>query len=91
MGEAAEGWDMMSSEERDRFTGNLGTYSRQEQEKIIRTLRGSHANVDNYAPSVMRGRMEVHLMTDGVAVTTVDDTGQVTSQAFKPYVQGQRE
>lgn len=91
MGEAAEGWDMMSSGERDRFTGNLGTYSRQEQEKIIRTLRGSHANVDNYAPSVMSGRMEVHLMTDGVAVTTVDDTGQVTSQAFKPYVQGQRE
>lgn len=91
MGEAKDGWDMMSSEERSRFTGNLGTYSKQEQEKIIRTLRGSHANVDNYAPSVMSGRMEVHLMTDGVAVTTVDDTGQVTSQAFKPYVQGQRE
>lgn len=91
MGEAKEGWDMMSSEERSKFTGNLGTYSKQEQEKIIQTLRGSHANVDNYAPSVMSGRMEVHLMTDGVAVTTVDDTGQVTSQAFKPYVQGQRE
>ena len=91
MGEAKDGWDMMSSEERDRFTGNLSTYSKQEQEKIIQTLRGSHANVGNYAPSVMSGRMEVHLMTDGVAVTTVDDTGQVTSQAFKPYIQGQRE
>ena len=91
MGEAKDGWDMMSSEERNRFAGNLGTYSKQEQEKIIQTLRGSHANVGNYAPSVMSGRMEVHLMTDGVAVTTIDDTGQVTSQAFKPYVQGQRE
>ena len=91
MGEAKEGWDMMTSEERDRFTGNLSTYSKQEQEKIIQALRGSHADVDNYAPEVMRGRMEVHLFTDGVAVTTVDDTGQVTSQAFKPYVQGQSE
>ena len=91
MGEAAEGWDMMTAEERSKFAGNLGTYSKAEQEKIIKTLRGSQANVDNYAPSVMSGRMEVHLMTDGVAVTTVDDTGQITSQAFKPYVQGQRQ
>ena len=91
MGEAKDGWDMMSSEERSRFTGNLGTYSKQEQEKIIQTLRGSHANVDNYAPSVMNGRMEVYLFTDGVSVMTADDTGQITSQAFKPYVQGQRE
>lgn len=91
MGEAAEGWDMLGPEERERFSGNLGTYSKEEQDRIIQTLKGSQANVDNYVPAVMSGRMEVHLMTDGVAVTTVDDSGQVTSQSFKPYVQGQRQ
>ena len=91
MGEAAEGWDMMSAEERSKFAGNLDTYSKAEQEKIIRALRGSHANVNNYAPSVMNGRMEVYLSTDGVSVMTADDSGQITSHAFKPYVEGQSE
>lgn len=91
MGEDAASWDMMTPEEREKFSGNLGTYSKKEQEKILETLRGSHSGTTSFVPSVMNGRMEVHLMTDGVAVITADDSGQVTSQSFKPYVQGQRQ
>jgi hypothetical protein len=91
MGEDAAGWDTMTPKEREKFSGNLGTYSKKEQEKILETLRGSHSGTTSFVPYVMNGRMEVHLMTDGVAVITADDSGQVTSQSFKPYVQGQRQ
>lgn len=91
MGGAPTDWDSMSAEERKKFTGNIGTYSKEEQEKIINNLKGVNSGVEAYIPNMREGRMEVHLMTDGVAVITVDDSGQVTSQAFKPYVQGQRQ